>query len=264
MGHNDELQFRVENICGGYGKREIVHDISFTVEAGEALCILGPNGCGKSTLLRLLLHFISKTSGKIYYRNMDIDSMGRKRFAQVFSYIPQSDRMQFPYTVLEMVTMSRTCHISSLALPQKVDTQTAYECLEKLRISHLANHFYNMLSGGQRQLVLIARALCQETCVMLMDEPTASLDFANQQLICEAIRLLTEKGKIVVLTTHSPSQPFALASKVLLMNEGYQVGFGEPAGVLTDQSLESVYGLPMEVVSVTDRNAQQHKICLNL
>ncbi|MCL1873003.1 MAG: ABC transporter ATP-binding protein [Clostridiales bacterium] len=264
MVREDNLELRVENICGGYGGREVVHGVSFGVEAGEALAILGPNGCGKSTLLRLLLRFLVKTKGKVYCRNINIDTMDRKKFARIFSYIPQSDRMQFPYTVLEMVTMARTCHINSLASPKKIDTKAALECLERLRISHLADSFYNLLSGGQRQLVLIARALCQGTCVLLMDEPTASLDFANQELIAAAIRLLTKKGKIVVFTTHSPSQPFALAHKVLLLDNGYQIGFGVPADILTNRSLESVYGLPMEVVSVTDRNSQQHKICLNL
>ncbi|MCL1976108.1 MAG: ABC transporter ATP-binding protein [Firmicutes bacterium] len=260
----DNKQLIVENICGGYGGREIVHGVSFTINAGETLAVLGPNGCGKSTLLRLLLRFINRTGGKAYYRHIDIDTMSRKAFAKSFSYIPQNDRMQFPYTVLEMVTMARTCHINPLASPTKVDTIAAFECLERLRIPHLAGSFYNMLSGGQRQLVLIARALCQETCVLLMDEPTASLDFANQQLIAEAMHFLVAKSKTVLFTTHSPSQPFSLAHKVLLMRDGYQFGYGAPADILTDYSLEAIYGLPMEVVSVTDRNSQQHKICLNL
>ena len=240
---------RVENLIGGYGKREVVKNISFHVEKGDVLCILGPNGCGKSTLLKLLLRFIPKKSGRIFLQGQDMDQLHRKSIARIVSYIPQFDSMPFPYTVIEMVTMGRSCHLDRWKTPSKKDNRFAYESLEKLRISHLADKLYTQISGGERQLVLMARALCQDTRVLIMDEPTASLDFANQQLVMDAIATAVQEGKSIILTTHSPSQPFTIATKVLLLSQGSTVGFGKPLEVLTSESLERVYGIPMDIVT---------------
>jgi iron complex transport system ATP-binding protein len=256
------MQLQVENLVGGYGKNEILHGISFAIDKGDVLCILGPNGCGKSTLLKLLLRFMPKKSGNIFIQGQNTENMNRKTMAQCFSYIPQSDRMLFPYTILEMVTMGRSCHIGKWNTPSKNDMDLAYNALEKLRIPHMADKLYTMISGGERQLVLIARALCQDTKILIMDEPTASLDFSNQQLIMEAIEATVKEGKSVVLTTHSPSQPFTIASKVLLLSKGHTVGFGKPLDVLTNESLEMVYKIPMDIVKVIDRKQHERNICL--
>mgnify|MGYP001260919831 CR=1 FL=1 len=253
---------RVENLIGGYGKREVVKNISFHVEKGDVLCILGPNGCGKSTLLKLLLRFIPKKSGRVFLQGQDMDQLHRKSIARIVSYIPQFDSMPFPYTVIEMVTMGRSCHLDRWKTPSKKDNRFAYESLEKLRISHLADKLYTQISGGERQLVLMARALCQDTRVLIMDEPTASLDFANQQLVMDAIATAVQEGKSIILTTHSPSQPFTIATKVLLLSQGSTVGFGKPLEVLTSESLERVYGIPMDIVTVSDRNQTNRNICL--
>ncbi len=259
-----ELDLVVENLRGGYGKKEVVHDISFSVQSGDVLCLLGPNGCGKSTLLKLLLRFLPKMSGQVSCRGQNVDQMNRKVLARHFSYNPQSDQSHFPYTALEMVTMARSSYLGPLQSPKKEDVDFAYACLEKLHLRDLADFPYNKMSGGQRQLVLIARALCQSTCILVMDEPTANLDFANQQLINDAIHVLSREGKIVLVSTHSPAQPFAVGTQVLLMQSGHTLGFGPPEAVLTDDSLERVYGIPMEVVTVRDRNQQERRICLTL
>ncbi|HHY90550.1 MAG TPA: ABC transporter ATP-binding protein [Clostridiales bacterium] len=253
---------RVENLIGGYGKREVVKDISFHVRQGDVLCILGPNGCGKSTLLKLLLRFIPKKGGRIFLQGQDMDHLHRKDIARLVSYIPQFDSMPFPYTVIEMVTMGRSCHLERWKTPSQKDIDFAYESLEKLRISHLANKLYTQISGGERQLVLMARALCQDTKVLIMDEPTASLDFANQQLVLDAIATAVQGGKSIILTTHSPSQPFTIATNVLLLSQGTVVGFGKPLDVLTSESLERVYGIPMDIVTIRDRNQEDRNICI--
>ncbi len=253
---------KVENISGGYGKTEVVNDLSFSLDQGQVLGVLGPNGCGKSTLLKLLLGFIPKKTGKIWLEDQDFDKLSRKTIAQTMSYIPQRDYMPFPYTALEMVTMGRTNHINKWGIPSKQDIEIAREALEKLKVGHLAQKTYTQISGGERQLVLIARAFCQDTKILIMDEPTASLDFSKQQLIMDAISTAVETGKSVILTTHSPSQPFTIASKVLLMSEGYRVGFGTPLEVLTPESLEAVYGIPMDIITIEDRNKACRKICL--
>lgn len=259
-----DLDLVVQGLRGGYGKLEVLHGISFSVSAGDVLCILGPNGCGKSTLLKLLLRFLPKTDGTVCCRGHNTDHLNRKKLARFFSYIPQTDQATFPYTALEMVMMARSSYLDTFQSPKKEDIDLAYACLEKLKLGHLADFPYNKMSGGQRQLVLIARALCQNTCILVMDEPTASLDFANQKLINDAIHVLGQEGKIVLVSTHSPAQPFAIATKVLLMQNGGAIGFGPPKEVLTDKKLEAVYGVPMEVVTVMDRNKREQNICLTL
>ncbi|MDO4581597.1 MAG: ABC transporter ATP-binding protein [Bacillota bacterium] len=259
-----ELELQVSDLRGGYGKKEVVHGLSFGLAAGDVLCLLGPNGCGKSTLLKLLLRFLPKTAGRIICRGVDVDRLSRRQMARYFAYIPQRDQAMFAYTALEMVTMARSAYLGNMQTPKPEDIEIAYDCLCQLKIQHLADFPYFKMSGGQRQLVLIARALCQKTCILMMDEPTASLDFANQQLINDAINELARAGKIVIVTTHNPAQPFAIASQVLLMREGQTLSLGPPQQVLTDESLEQVYGIPMQVVTITDRKQNQRSICLSV
>lgn len=259
-----ELDLVVENLRGGYGKKEVVHGVSFALHAGDVLCLLGPNGCGKSTLLKLLLRFIPRMAGSVTCRGHNVDHLDRRHLARYFSYIPQTDRSNFPYTALEMVMMARSSYFGTFRTPAQEDIALAYQSLEKMKLAHLADFPYNQMSGGQRQLVLIARALCQSTCILVMDEPTSSLDFANQQMINDAIRLLANEGKIVLVSTHSPAQPFAIASQALLLRQGETIAFGPPTQTLTDQRLEEVYGIPMQVVAITDRNQREQRICLSL
>ena len=252
----------VEHLHSGYGGLEIVHDIHFAVESGQVVCILGPNGCGKSTLLKALLRFIPLYSGQVLLDGQNTATMERVAFSRAFSYSPQSDRMAFPYTVLEMVLMGRSNQISKWKMPSQEDRDYAYNMLEKLRIANIAQHLYTTLSGGQRQLVLIARAMCQNAQFIIMDEPTASLDFANQQLIMEVIAAMAKEGRCVMMTTHSPSQPFTIAHRVLLLAQGKMVAFGVPQEVLTSQTLEQVYGIPMDILCVKDRYAHERRVCL--
>ncbi len=259
-----DLNLQVKNLSGGYLGRDIVRDISFEIKAGDILCLLGPNGCGKSTLLKLILAILPLSAGQVLCRAENIKQMSRKRMARIFSYIPQNDNNSFNFTVLEMVLMARSGQLNSLSSLKQADYDLAKQALSQLKIEHLANDDYNQLSGGQRQLVLIARALCQQTCILIMDEPTANLDFANQRLINEAILLLAKKGKMVIISSHSPEQPFLLNGKVLLLNQGQMLGFGCPEQVLSNQALSQVFDLPMEVMTVIDSKQQEHKICLSI
>ncbi|NLC94251.1 MAG: ABC transporter ATP-binding protein [Bacilli bacterium] len=252
----------VKHLTGGYGKKLILYDINFSVEPGTVVGILGPNGCGKTTLLRMLLGSLHKTSGIISFQGKDITKLKRNELARHFAYIPQRDSVTFPYTVFEMVLMGRTAHFNSISTPSKNDIEFTYSILEKLNISYMADMIYAKLSGGERQLVLIARALCQDTDLLIMDEPTSSLDYKNQKLIIDAIKLASQAGKYILFTTHSPSEPFLIADSVLLLKEGRMVGFGSPTDILTSQTLEQVYGIPMDVLSITSKNNQEVKLCL--
>ena len=252
----------IDNLTGGYKKKNIVHNISFALDEGEILSILGPNGCGKTTLLKLILHFLPNTNGKIIINNENIAKISAKDLANLISYIPQKDSITFPYTVLEIVTMGRTNQLKPFSIPSPGDFEFAYNSLSKLKISNLADKKYTRISGGEKQLVLIARALCQNAKILIMDEPTAGLDFSNQQHIMEVIEHLAQNKKTILFTTHHPQEPFLISTKVLLMSHGSVVKFGNANEVLTTELLEKVYKVPIEIIKIKDKSNKERKICL--
>ena len=252
----------VDKISGGYPHHKVLNHVSFSLEAGEVLCVMGPNGSGKSTLFKMLLRFLPLDSGSISIDHQDSQSFSQKEYAKQIAYIPQEHIPTFSYTVFEMVLMGRTCHLGKLSSPTKNDHSGVTDALMLLNINHLANHHYTELSGGQRQLVLIARAICQDAKILIMDEPTASLDYANRELISSAVRTLSKKGYSIILSTHSPDQPFSLASKVLLLKKGTTLGCGSPLEILTSEMLELLFDIPMDIVHVIDRDKNPHYLCL--
>ncbi|HEY8365315.1 MAG TPA: ABC transporter ATP-binding protein [Haloplasmataceae bacterium] len=252
----------VDNVSGGYKNKNIIQDLSFQLDLQEILCILGPNGSGKSTLLKLLLRFLPLDKGDIYIDNNNVKSLSRKLLAQKIAYIPQKDSIIFPYTNLEIVTMGRTSSFGSLKVPSNKDFEYAYKVLEELNITHLAHKQYTKISGGERQLVLIARAICQNAQIYIMDEPTSSLDFSNQKMIIDIIKKMAQERKTIIFTTHNPQEPFLISTKVLLLSQGKKVGFGNPTSVLTKENLEKVYHIPIDIITIKDSNNISRNICL--
>lgn len=248
---------------GGYGGGDVVKGVSCRVESGEILCVAGPNGCGKTTLFRLILGSLPVTGGSIRIDGRDTGGLSPRELAGLVAYIPQYHAPVFAYTVLEVVTMGRASHFSAFEAPKRIDREAAWAALEKMNIEHLAHKKYTALSGGQRQLVLIARAVCQSAKVFVMDEPAASLDFANHQLLTEVAEDLAARGYCVVVSTHSPEYS-AAGSKILLMSQGRAAGFGEPREVITPENLEQVYGIEMDVITVQDRYGTERTICLTV
>lgn len=256
------MLLEIQDVRGGYGHGDIVKGVSCTADSGEILCLLGPNGCGKTTLFRLLLGTIPLTGGRICIDGQDTRNLSARELAGLIAYIPQYHNPIFAYTVLDVVIMGRASHFSAFDAPKSVDREVAFAALEKVNALHLANQKYTSLSGGQRQLILIARAICQAAKVFVMDEPGANLDYANHQLLMDVIVDLAQKGYCVVLSTHSPEHPASIGNKVLLMREGRVAGFGTPHQVITNENLEAVYGIEMDVVTVRDRYGAVRTICL--
>lgn len=258
------MLLEVKNLRGGYGGEDICRGISCQLDKGEILSVLGPNGCGKTTFFRLLLGSLSASNGEIFINGQSTSQLTKKELARQIAYIPQHHSPIFAYSVLEIIMMGRASHISSFDRPREQDRDRAFAAMEMLHIEHLANQKYTALSGGQRQMVLIARAICQDAKIFIMDEPGASLDYANHQLLMEVIVELAQKGYGIIMSTHSPEHPFSIAHKVLLLNKGTNVSFGPPAEAITSKILEQVYGIEMDIVHIPDRYGKTHTICIPL
>ena len=252
----------VRGLRGGYGGGDVVKDVSFRAEGGEIIFLAGPNGCGKTTLLRLLLGQLPAAGGADLAEGQDLRTLSPRARANLIAYIPQQHTPIFSYTALEVVLMGRASHFSAFDAPRAADREAAFAALERLGAGYLANRSCLSLSGGQRQMVLIARAVCQSAKIFLMDEPAANLDYANQQLLLDTAAELARWGCCVLMSTHSPEHLFAAGHKVLLMREGRAAAFGPPEEVVTPQSLEAVYGVEMDVASVRDRYGAARTVCL--
>lgn len=257
------MLLETRELRGGYHRnRDIVKGLSFGIDSGEVLSVLGPNGCGKTTLFRLILGLLSPSGGELFIDGRRAEELTPRERAQKIAYIPQNHTPIFPYSVLDVLLMGRASHFSAFSSPGSVDRDIAFGALERLNISHLANEKYTALSGGQRQMVLIARAMCQSARIFIMDEPGANLDYANLELLMSVISGLAQEGYCVVMSTHSPEHPFSIANKALLMKDGEAVSFGPPQTAISSDMLEQVYGIKMDVVTVRDRSGGEHTICL--
>jgi iron complex transport system ATP-binding protein len=231
----------------GYRLRVVASGIDLVVAPGEIVCLLGPNGAGKTTLFKTLLGLLPALSGEVRLGGRAIGLQSRAEIARAIAYVPQAQVMEFAYTVLDLVLMGRTAHLGPFAAPRAVDRDRARAALGDLGLLALEHADANRLSGGQRQLCLIARALAQDALMLVMDEPTASLDLANRLLVLERVRALRDRGYGVVFSTHDPSQAHELATRVAVVAGGRLAACGAPAETLTAETLSAAYGVALAV-----------------
>jgi iron complex transport system ATP-binding protein len=227
----------------------VLEDVELEVAAGDILCILGPNGAGKSTLLGCLLALIEGWTGTIRLAGRDIRSLSRREIARLAAYVPQSSETTFAFDVYHMVLVGRTSHFSSMGAPSASDRRWAELAIERVDIVHLRDRSFTELSGGERQLVLIARALAQDAPIIVMDEPTASLDLGNQRRVLSVIRDLRKAEKAVIMTSHLPDQAFILDCRVALMQSGRISASGSAAGTCSETAMNALYGTRLRKLS---------------
>ena len=246
----------LRDMACGYGRREVLSEVNLSVAFGENLCLLGPNGVGKTTLFRTILGAIRPMRGEVLVDGRNIAEQSLRGRARLMAYVPQAHTAPFPFHVLDVVLTGRTAHIPLTSSPSRHDREVAHAALERMGVADLAERPYTELSGGERQLVLIARALAQEPRVLIMDEPSSHLDFGNQARLLALIKSLVEEGDLAVLmSSHFPNHAFACATRVGLIKSGRLVALGSPDAVLTEASLEDIYGIPVRILEgdpVTD------------
>ena len=241
---------RVESLAFGFPGRTIGRDVGFSLESGEVMCVLGPNGGGKTTLFRTVLGLLAKHSGSIALEERAIEDLSRTEIAKLIGYVPQGHTGYFAYTVREFVLMGRTAHLGIFSSPSRKDFDVAERALASLGISHLAERPVTEVSGGERQLALVARALAQEPRLLVLDEPTASLDFGNQVRVLERIAALARTGIAILFSSHDPDHAFLCAQRALLLAEGRALEIGAPGDVIRPDSLQRLYGVSVQVLPV--------------
>lgn len=237
----------------GYPDRTVGRGLDVALSTGEVLALLGPNGGGKTTLLKTLLGLLKPKAGEVRVGDKPLDNYSIRERARVVAYVPQVHISTFAFTVETVVLMGRTAHGSLFTRPSGQDRAVAHAALERFGIAALASRPYTMISGGERQLVLLARALAQEPQFIVLDEPTASLDFGNQGKVMREIRALAKSGHGVLFTTHDPNHALRAADRAYLLREGTRIADGPVATVLNREQLEALYRATVE--RLTDRTS---------
>ncbi|NTU88852.1 MAG: ABC transporter ATP-binding protein [Actinobacteria bacterium] len=241
---------------------EILSGIDLAIEEGRVYCLMGPNGCGKSTLLDCVLGEHKPDSGKVLVDGRSITNMKPEKIARKIAYVPQIHDRSFPYTVENVTLMGRIAYRGCFERPDDADRTIALEALQSVGIAHLADKPYTQISGGEVQLVMLARALAQKTPLIVMDEPTAHLDYKNDLRFLEiVVELVRNTGTSVLVSTHSPNQPFyfesmGLDTSILMMEEGKVERVGRPSQILTEESLRELYGIQAHILTHSDSDGK--------
>ncbi len=259
-----DVVLHVKDLRCGYGRVDVVHDISFTVCAGEVLCLLGPNGAGKTTLFKSILGFLPLRAGRVVLAGRDLSTWRRRELARTVAYVPQAHAAPFPFTVGEVVLMGRTPRLGLASSPGRDDERIAHDNMDRLGIGHLADRSFTQISGGERQLVLIARALAQQPTLLMMDEPTSSLDLGNQARVLRQIRALAAARLAIVMISHTPDHAFAVATTVALLQQDRTLLVGPPEDVITSANLATAYGQPVQILTSTTPDGAAIKSCVPL
>lgn len=245
----------IENLKYRYISSDVnvLKGVSSKFPEGKVTSLLGPNGSGKSTLFKVLLKILVPYEGKAYIDGEDINNFERNHLSRLVAWVPQEEDSFFPYTVLEYVLMGRAPHLGFLSLPNRKDEKIVNRVLCQLELSNLANRKVTSLSGGEKRMVSIARALSQESNILVLDEPTAHLDLGNKARVLHIIRRMADSGKTVVFSTHDPNEVSLVSDNVVILNGGEVVSGGPPATALTKDVLEKIYGTQVTVGKINGK-----------
>ena len=242
------------------GHSQVLHDVTFKVQPGELVALLGPNGAGKSTLLNCIMNLLTPQSGSIYLDGRANVRMERREIAQMVAYVQQSVDVTFGYTVRDYAVMGRTPFLKMYMPPSADDYAIVDDALERLGVGHLSQRVYSELSGGQRQLIDVARAIVQQPRLILFDEPTSALDYGNQIKVLKMVDELSRAdGFAAVMTTHNPDHPILLDSSVCLLGRDGRLRKGSVDEIMQEDILEEVYQAKLIIRDVADAG---RRVCM--
>ena len=260
------MRLKVENGSFSYKKNvPIFENINFEAGEGEILAILGPNGAGKTTMLRCITGMLKWKGGKSLLDGEDISSMPARKLWSKMAYVPQAKSVSSAYTALEMVLLGRSSHLNIFEAPKQADVDKAMEVLEFLGISRLADKKCSEISGGELQMVLVARALASDPKVLILDEPESNLDFKNQLVVLDAMSNLAAKGMTCIFNTHYPAHALQRAQKALILSKGGAYVFGDTVSVVTEENIRNAFGVDAIIGEIeTPGNLLKNVVPLNI
>ncbi len=252
---------KVNHLTFAYDRLRVLDDISFEIGQGQLVAVLGPNGAGKSTLFKCMLRLLHKYKGDIYLDGRNVKDLSRKDMASMAAYIPQSETPVFNYTVMDSVLMGTTGMLSPLKSPGPEQIGIAQQAIDFMDIGYMAHRGINEISGGERQMVLLARAIAQKAKILIMDEPTANLDYGNQHHVLRAIQNMAAKGFTILLSTHNPEHALRYATYVLAIKDHHVLAQGNAGEILTEGLIRTIYGLDVKVLK-TEINGSEVRSCV--
>ena len=241
------MSLEARHLACDYGRRRILKGVDLSLAPGEVVALLGPNGAGKSTLLRTLLGLQAPAQGQVTVGGRALSDYPRRTLARHLAYVPQAHVAPFPYSVRQVVTLGRLPHGGLWREPSRADRQIVDQVLARLAITHLAERPYTQVSGGERQLALIGRALAQQAPLVIMDEPATGLDYGNQWRLLQLVRTLADEGLAFLLSTHTPEHAAYVATRVALLHGGRLIADGPPDEVITPAHIARLYGIEVSI-----------------
>lgn len=232
----------IKNLNFYYGNNHILKNVSFNAERGSLWGLMGPNGSGKTTFFKCILGLLKHTGSQIKINNIDFNKLNTPKLAKLISYVPQEHKPPFPFTIREIVLMGRSPYMGGIFGFKKEDYKEAEKAIDMVDIADIADKPVTALSGGQRQLTLIARSIAQNSPVMILDEPTSALDFNNQINIWKILKKLAETGKLIIACSHDPNHLLWFAENTLVIKNGEILARGKTEDVITSSLLQEIYG----------------------
>jgi iron complex transport system ATP-binding protein len=258
------MKLEIKDATLGYSGKAVLRNVNMELTTGKTTCLIGRNGAGKTTLFKSLLGILPVLQGKILLGGQDVRRWRRRDYAQIIAYVPQARTLPFPFTAFDVVLFGRTAHLSRFASPGRRDRRIAEECLEKLQVSHLRNRIFTQLSGGEQQMIIIARALAQQPLFLIMDEPASSLDFGNQIRIITHVNHLKDDSLGILMATHSPDHAFMCNADVMVIRNGEVWKSGNCSHIITEKVLKEVYDAEVCVCSVRGKSNEKIRTCVPL
>lgn len=247
----------VKNLYFSYNAKQnkiILNNVNFSISRGKLVTILGPNGSGKTTVIKNIEKLLSPYQGTILIDGKNIEKLKYKEISKMIAYVHQQHKINFPYKVIDIVLMGRNPELNSFSSLDSKDFQIALNSLKQLGIEDIKDREYDKISGGQLQLVLLARALSTNAKIFLLDEPTAHLDFKNQIYILKKIKTLAKERKFtVIITLHDPNLAYFFSDKILFLKDGKVINYDDTDKIMTEENLKKLYDIDVEIVSVNGK-----------